>query len=414
MLEILQGLWQAIAAFFGWLFGFTLTRVIKRDPGLILVISRSGPAFIDNSKYFFVYASEYFKESEKVYFVTGDRSIQQQIVSAGGLSVLHPSLRSICLLLRAGKIVTDWVLFSTKIWTHGATVVQIWHGAPLKHIELDVYKKRLSDMPASLRTMLEIQKKVIQRYPIYDIVVATSKGFITQAFQQCFYAKQFIASGYPRNDILFGVPEPGSLAHRLFLINVDKQAIDVVAEARDSGQRICLYVPTFRKNMASPFDHEIDLERFSAFAQRRNLLIVLKLHPFMHGLCKISQFSNLLDYAPLGDVYPLMALTDILITDYSSIFFDFLLLDRPILFFAYDLGHYLSQDREMYFDYDAMTPGAKCKNYDELELKLDAILKMGCKDGYSEMRMKIKSYAHDHADNQSSRRLICHYLKNLK
>lgn len=414
VIEILEGLRQSITAVIGWLFGFTLTRFIKRNPGLILVISRSGPAFIDNSKYFFVYASEYFKGDEKVYFITGDRSIQRQITVAGGLSVLHPSLSSIWLILRAEKIVTDWVLLSTKIWASGATIIQIWHGAPLKHIELDVYKKRLSGMPAWLRTILEVQKKVIQRYPLYDIVVATSAGFIAEAFQQCFNAKKFIASGYPRNDILFGVPEPGSLAHRLFMINVDKQAIDVVSEARDSGKNICLYVPTFRKDMASPFDHEIDLEKFSAFAQQHNLLIVLKLHPFMHGLYKISQFSSLIEYTPLGDVYPLMALTDILITDYSSIFFDFLLLDRPILFFAYDLDHYLNQDRDMYFDYDAMTPGAKCKNYDELELQLEAILKKGCTDGYAEMRMKVKSYAHDHADNRSSQRLICHYLKKMK
>ena len=61
---------------------------------------------------------------------------------------------------------------------------------------------------------------------------------------------------------------------------------------------------------------------------------------------------------------------DLLITDYSSIFFDFLLLDRPIVFFPYDLEQYLSQDRAMYFDYEIMTPGPKCRTYDELELQI--------------------------------------------
>ena len=108
-----------------------------------------------------------------------------------------------------------------------------------------------------------------------------------------------------------------------------------------------------------------------------------------------------------------MAMSDLLITDYSSIFFDFLLLDRPIIFFAYDLEDYLQNDRNMYFNYDSMTPGAKCRTYDELELQLEQIVKNGCQDQYADTREKVRRFTHDHVDNQSSRRLIDRDLRNL-
>lgn len=413
--EGLTAITQTLPAVIGWLIGFPLTRILKRDYGLILVISRHGSRFTDNSKYFFIYATEMAHKSERVILLTSDTSTLSMINDAGGEVVFHPSWRSLCLLMRCGTVIidhADWFYFGAYPLTRGAKLIQIWHGAPLKNIEIDTFKKRLDEMPGWLRRILRFQKAVIGRYPVYDVVVTTSQNFITHAFKHCFKAKKFIASGYPRNDILYGWPKPGSLAFQLSWINVEKYALKTVAEARATGQKVCLYMPTFRKGMPDPFETEIDLKRLSELAKRLNLFVVLKLHPFMHGRYAISQYPNLLEYEPLCDVYPLMPSCDLLITDYSSIFFDFLLLDRPILFFAYDLESYLNHDRSMYFDYDSIIPGAKCRDYDELEIQLEAIVLRGCKDEYAEMRMKIRSYTHDFMDNQSYRRLISRIKQN--
>ena len=412
--NVLGAMWQTFTAVLGWLVILPLALVVKRNPGLTVVISRPGRLFSDNSKYFFIYATELIENGERVVFLTADRTIQSQITAAGGESFLHPSLQSFCLLLRCGKVVTDSVLFENKPWTRGARLIQLWHGAPLKHIELDMFRKRIIETPIWLLLFLRIQKAIIERYPVYDLVVSTSQKFIDKAFRHCFKARQFIPTGYPRNDILFGWAAPDTTAYRLSWINVDKKAMDAVDDARERGQKVCLYVPTFRKGLVNPFDAEIDLARLSAFAQRHNIIIVLKLHPFMDGWYQISQYPNLLEYAPLGDVYPLMALSDLLITDYSSIFFDFLLMDRPILFFAYDLEQYLSHDRNMYFDYDSMTPGVKCHSYKELESEIAAVLARGCTDGFSEMRKAVRTYTHDYLDNQASRRLIDRHLRKMK
>jgi CDP-glycerol glycerophosphotransferase (TagB/SpsB family) len=399
---------QTLTAAFFWLVVYPSRIVIKRDTGLMAVVSSPGLEFADNSKYFFVYAARLVRKGKRVVMLTTSRNAQKKIMAAGGESILHPSWKSIFLLLKCGIVVTDfdWFKFGAYPLTHGAKLIQIWHGAPLKHIELDLYRKRLVGMPTWLLVLLKFQKAIIGRYPYYDLVVATSQGLIAEVFQHCFRAKQFIAAGYPRNDILFGWPDSDSISCRLAWINVDKKALETVRVARADGHKICLYVPTFRKDMAAPNDKILDLSRLSAFAQKQHLLFVLKLHPFMHGRYSIGQYPNLMEYAPLGDVYPLMVHTDLLITDYSSIFFDYLLLDRPIVFFPYDLEKYLSQDRAMYFDYETMTPGAKCRTYEELELAIKKSFNDSSPDEYAEMRKNIRGYAHDHVDSQSHKRLF--------
>ena len=385
-----------------------LRLIIKRDPNLMVVISRPGSTFSDNSKYFFVYASSMVKPVEQIVYLTIDRNVHRSILAAAGQTVLHPSLKSMYFLLKCGHAITDfdWFKFGAYPLIIGARLTQLWHGAPLKHIELDLLRKRLAATPDWLHPLIKLQKKIIGRYPYYDHVVSTSAWFTDNAFRQCFRAKRFIATGYPRNDILFGWPEPDCVAYRLSRLNVDERTLDKVREAKRGGLRICLYVPTFRNDMTDPFDTEIELSRLSVFAKNNNLLFVLKLHPFMQGKYRIDHYPHLIEYAPVGDVYPLMPHCDLLITDYSSIFFDFLLLDKPIVFFPYDLEHYLSQDRAMYFDYDSMTPGPKCQTYDHLEDQVKKVLSKKYEDEYAEMREKISQLAHDHKDNQASERIL--------
>jgi CDP-glycerol glycerophosphotransferase (TagB/SpsB family) len=397
-----------MAAAFCWLLGFPLKIFIKRQPGLMVIIGAPGAAFADNSKYFFVYANEMIGQGDRVVFLTTSRTTHRSITAAGAESILHPSWRSFILLLKCGTAISDfdWFKFGAYPLTHGAKLIQIWHGAPLKHIELDLFRKRLPGTPAWLRPLIKVQKAIIGRYPLYDMVVSTSQWFIDEVFRHCFKARRFIATGYPRNDVLFGKTGNGGISDRLARINVDQKVLEIVRTARTDGQKICLYVPTFRKDMAGPFEDALDLSRLSTFAQNHNLQVVLKLHPFMYRQYRIIEHSNLIEYDPRGDVYPLMPLCDLLITDYSSIFFDFLLIDRPIIFFPYDLENYLHQDRAMYFDYDAMTPGPKCRTYDELETQILKAIDTVGRDKYVQSRKKIRDYTHDHEDGLSHKRLL--------
>ena len=65
----------------------------------------------------------------------------------------------------------------------------------------------------------------------------------------------------------------------------------------------------------------------------------------------------------------------------------------------------------MYFDYETMTPGPKCRNYDELEVQIEKSFKDSYQDGYAEMRRKVRGYTHDHEDSQSHKRLFASIKK---
>jgi CDP-glycerol glycerophosphotransferase len=407
VLEALIAFRQFLVALLGWLIAYPLTRIVQRDPNLILVIAR--PGFSDNSKYFYLYAAEQLAGHSQVVLLTADSAIRRQIIDAGGKAIAHPSPQSLYLLLHCGTVATDvssWFDYGAYPLTCGATRVQMWHGAPLKHIEQALFKQRLSRLPAWLRPLLQIQKAVIGRYPRYDLVVATSKDFIRDAFAQSFSAKQFVATGYPRNDILFGWPPTHTLAYRLAAINIDHETLRRASEAHESGLTVCLYVPTFRKDMGCSFEGAVNLERLSRFAGQHRLLIVLKLHPFLHGMHALREYPHLIEYDAQSDVYPLMPLADVLITDYSSIFFDFLLLDRPILFLTHDLEQYLEQDRAMYFDFESMTPGVKCPTQDKLEQALLSILESQKQDDQAANREQIRIYTHDWRNRNSAQRLM--------
>lgn len=405
---------QSLAALAGWIFRYSLGLMIRRDPGLTVVIGRPGPVFADNSKYFYIWAQQHALAHERFVFLTDDRVLHVELVSAGGDSIYHPSLRSICVLARCGNLVTDMAAWSERgIYqlTRGARIMQIWHGAPLKHIELDVFNARLKSMSCWVKNILLAQKAFVGRYPRYNAVVSTSRYFVNAVFANSFRADHYIPAGYPRNDVLLKNGAQTVSPHGLSKINVDHSALEALDIARSKGLLVALYVPTFRQDMSAPFERSLNFSRLSTFASQNNLLLIVKLHPVMHGRYQLSHYSNILEYEPFGDVYPLMAECDILITDYSSIFFDFLLLDRPVVFFIPDITIYVSQDRSMYFPFDSMAPGTECRNQDELEACLFTIVQRKGQDDFSMQRAVVRELTHDYVDDQSAARLL-DWLRN--
>ena len=109
-----------------------------------------------------------------------------------------------------------------------------------------------------------------------------------------------------------------------------------------------------------------------------------------------------------ADHYTFLEEADVLVTDYSSIYFDFLLTDKPVVFFDYDLEEYLSDTREMYFDYEAFTPGMKAKNQEELE---EALKEAVCHQKVTDMTenekyQEIKRNVFDETQNAASPRMV--------
>ena len=381
-----------------------LSLLIPRDPTFWVIVGRENGKFLDNAKHFLCWMRRERPAGHHAAFLTEHADAVSVLRAQGVHTVRYPRPAGIWALLRAGTIVVDSVdqLEHGRVaLMHGACFVQLWHGAPLKEIELPLHARRLARLPPFKRLILATLKSVTGRYRGCDYLVATSNYFTEHAFSKCFRARRIIATGYPRNDVIL---DPGLRSNRLVLTNVDVPALKRIETARANGTRIALYAPTFRKERNSPFTQgKVDLKRWAISASSHNYLLVLKLHPLMLGQYESQQSQSLIDISAASDIYPLLADVDLMITDYSSIFFDYLLVDRPVLFFPYDFDQYTTQDRSLLFDYDTMTPGPKLSDFNDLLTEIPNML--DAPDRWAAARQQVRSLVFDNIDASASERI---------
>lgn len=272
--------------------------------------------------------------------------------------------------------------------------------------------KRLElDNPGELEKMKAWWKKIAVeasgRFPTYDYLLSTSKLNTDKIFTPAFRSKQIIEYGYPRNDVFFRQSDV------LDLIGADGVTIETVKRHSAQGQKVVLYAPTFRDTGSGDDFIEkqaLDIEKLNHFCRSNRILFVFKVHPFRKLTYDFDKLDQILRYKETADIYPLLPSVDLLITDYSSIFFDFLFTGRPILFFPYDYEKYTSKDRNLKYDYFWITPGPKCYSQDELQESVKQLLSSG-EDPSARKRREIMDLSFTHQNGNFSADIF-QFLKN--
>lgn len=389
-----------------------LTWVVPRDPNQLVVLGRVDGRFMDNGKYFAAWLAKNVP-AVRTTFVTMAAEVARGLAAVtaesasrgeGHLHVArYPSPGAMWRMLRAGTLVYDAAATAGEgrigFYTR-ARRVQLWHGTPLKEIELAQHRRRDALRPRPIVWLLAIHRAIVGRFVHHHLVICTSDFLARGVFAQSFDADAIVGLGYPRNDVILGGDDYDPL---LVDYGVDLAARDVIDQHRARGGKALLYAPTFRDSGRHPTDDgSLDIARLSAFAQRHDLLVVLKLHPFLADSMSGLSAPNILQVSPVSDIYPLLSRFDLLLTDYSSIYFDYLLLDRPIVFYPYDMESYRA-GRELLFDYDAMTPGPRAVDFDGLLQALERTLTGP--DTFGPERKRVTDLVHDHRDGRSMARL---------
>jgi len=315
----------------------------------------------------------------------------------------YPFPTAVWRMLRAGTLVYDAAATGGQgrigFYT-GTRRVQLWHGTPLKEIEMAQHRRRDALRPRPAAWLLGVHRAIVGRFVHHQLVICTSDFLAKGVFAQSFKSDAIIGLGYPRNDVILGGDDYDP---ELVDSGVDLAARETIIKHRANGGRAVLYAPTFRDNGSHPTDDgSLDIDHLSEFAGRHNLLVVLKLHPFLAERMSGLSAPHIVQCSPVSDIYPLLSLFDFLLTDYSSIYFDYLLLDRPILFYPYDMDSYL-KGRALLFDYDEMTPGPRAMDFDGLLDVLEAAVDGD--DAFVEARARVGALVHDHRDGDSMRRL---------
>ena len=272
----------------------------------------------------------------------------------------------------------------------GARHVQLWHGVSIKEIGL----RNL----APLKHMSPRFAKVLATCGPYASFVGTAAGAEGE-WRRWFGFERYAAIGYPRNDVLYRD------ATALDLLNVDRAAYDRARAARAAGRRVILYAPTFRDANRAKWIVEAGLGRIARELERRGDCLIVNLHPVEQP--HIAELAPALPgvtfVTPRTDVYPLLRETSALVTDYSSVMFDYLHLDRPVLLFRPDHRDYTERSRKLFDAKLATLPGPVAADAPAL---LALLAKKELPDApYAAARRALRDSLFDHHDGAAGQRL---------
>ena len=248
--------------------------------------------------------------------------------------------------------------------------LQCWHGTPLKKLRYDIEVKG-----AVLNTISEIRKRNDLDAIKFDFFISPSK-FCTEKFISAFNLKKLgkdniiVEKGYPRNDYLF---------------NYKKEDIDKIKKLLKlpKGKKVILYAPTFRDNQHTSgvgytYNLGINFDKMQKELSK-DYIILFRTHYFVSNSFDFSKYDKFIyDVSKYDDINDLYIISDLLITDYSSVFFDFANLKKPMIFYMYDLDDYKNNLRDFYFDLNIL-PGPIVKQEDDLIKEIKNI------DNYDEL-----------------------------
>ncbi|HSI59182.1 MAG TPA: CDP-glycerol glycerophosphotransferase family protein [Ideonella sp.] len=280
----------------------------------------------------------------------------------------------------------------------GARHVQLWHGVSIKEIGL-------RNLPP-LKQMSPRFARVLATCGPFAKLVGTAASAEAE-WRRWFAFDRYAPIGYPRNDVLFREPDAGDL------LNVDTAMLAEAQAAQAAGRRVVLYAPTFRDAKRGSWIIEAGLERIARELAERGDLLIVNLHPVEQP--QIPQLREAAPtarfVAPRTDIYPLLAQTSLLITDYSSVMFDYLLLDKPIVLFRPDHAEYVARSRRLFEDKLAERPGPLVDDAREL-LKL---LRQPDAHGrtHAQTRQALRSRLFDRHDGHSGERLSALLLEEI-
>lgn len=273
----------------------------------------------------------------------------------------------------------------------GTTYLQTWHGTPLKKMGFDAPSLRNGTPARRAR-----EKAMIERW---DELLVPSEYFVDTFVKSHRYDGRLLRTGLPRNDRLVGTPDPvhvEELRERLTL---------------PPDRKVLLYAPTFRdrdrqrgKRSTVPFDMQRMYETLGD-----EYLLLIRTH-YLDQFRLPKQWMHFArDVSRYHDVTELMLVADVLVTDYSSVMFDYANTGRPMIFYAHDYEDYIrDQERGTYFDLAEEGPGPVVRDTEVLLASLKDLqgVQEAYRERYDAFRRRFCQYETGHAAQDVARHLL--------
>lgn len=362
----------------------------KIDENLLIFGAHQGEAFIGNTKYLFLYLNE-FSDYECIW-VSRSKEVVRELRERGFNSLYAFSFNAFSKLRKARYIFITHgmgdvlpIKFSKK-----TKLIFTWHGNPIKKCGFDspTIKNNRYD-----RKVLEILSKEIS----YILVSSEDEKRKMETMYRV-PLERIIVTGYARHDFLCNRTDEE--------INIFKESLGIPKEIKN----IILYGPTFREEKIAkmPFS-KTNMIELDNFLKESKSILIFKAHPGVSEIATID-LDNIVIPDSYLDPQELLLASDVLIFDYSSIMFEFLLTgNKPVISFPYDLEFY-QKERGLYYDYLKFIPAPIVYNIPDLIYHLKTIKNWSPK--YEERRRNVCKLVNTFNDGNSSKR-VAEFL-NLK
>lgn len=350
----------------------------KTDQKLVVFESFQGRSYSCSPKaiYKYMISSEEFSDYKYVW-VFRDLNVHGEFPENTTL-VKFDSQEAFKAFAAAGTWIVNSRLRDFYVPREDQKYIQCWHGTPLKKIGCDITcSGNATSTVDEIHAEYESDAEKIYKF-ISPSDYTTEK--LISAFNLEKIGKQsaVIQQGYPRNDALFNTSEE-------YVQNI-RASFNIPAE-----KKVVLYCPTFRDNQHNSDGYSLEIGMdFMSLKEKfgDDIIILFRAHYFIASKFDFQKYNGfVVDVSNYDDINDLYLISDILITDYSSVFFDFANLNRPMIFYFYDEKEYRSEIRDFYFG-TAMLPGIAASNEEKLEKALGDILSDFKKGGNGLMRYK--------------------------
>lgn len=332
-------------------------RFIPCDSKTILFISFHGRGYSDNPKAIHQYmlTDERFKGYKFIWAIKYHKGKKVD----GAKVIKYFSIPYFFYLARSKYWICNCKLPSYVLKKDSQIYLQTWHGTPLKRLAHDIIVPEGTTFYRSGMTAEEMRGTYDDDVKKYNYMISPN-SFCTEVFQSAFQInrERLIETGYPRNDVLTNITEDEiTLIKKRLHLPLDK--------------KIVLYAPTWRDNSyvtkGYTFELKADFHKWKEILGE-DTIVIFKPHYLIinkfEGDTSLDGFLYSIDAKE--DINDLYIVSDALITDYSSVFFDYAILNRPIYFYMYDLVEYKDELRGFYLDIYKDLPGDIYENEDAL------------------------------------------------
>ena len=306
----------------------------------VIFESMWGSKYSCNPRYLYEYIDENYPDWECVWSMTDEHTP----IKGNGKRVRRFSLKYFYYLATSKFFVNNVNFADHYAKRPGQIEIQTMHGTPLKTLGLDVP----GDFPTKKR-----EENFIRKCGHWNYLTVQS-DFVAEISKRCFLFKEkFLKYGYPRTDILYTKNNETDIRKL-------KEKLGIPLD-----KKVILYAPTWR--LKNKFDMMLDLESLKKSLSDEYVLI-LRLHHFSaKGWKQPPQDDFVYDLTDYDSIEEIYLISDIMITDYSSVMFDYAILNRPIILFAYDLDEYREKLRGLYVDIEDNAPGPILYTSQEVE-----------------------------------------------